>query len=100
MTKHDKYFQLMSEKHQDLFNAFDPVHRQFALDKSNEAQFHQEGRRVVDVIRSWERRLCSGMERGQHAQYSQQLADKFWTKVRERYPLIDLVGVHTTYKAV
>ncbi len=93
MTKNDRYFQLMNEKHADLFAAFDPIHQQFAQDHSNETQFHIEGQKVVDVIRSWERRLCSGMERGQHAQYSQRLAEKFWSKVKIRFPLIELVGV-------
>lgn len=93
MTKNDRYFQLMSEKHAELFAAFDPIHQQFEKNRSNEDAFHNEGQKVVDVIRSWERRLCSGMERGQHAQYSQRLAEKFWTKVKVRYPLIEMVGL-------
>lgn len=99
MTKNDRYYQLMSEKHADLFSAFDPIHQQFVKDRSNETQFHTEGQKVVEVIRSWERRLCAGMERGQHAQYSQKLAEKFWDKVKLRYPLIDQVGVRIKYRA-
>lgn len=100
MTKNDRYFQLMSEKHAELFTAFDQIHQQFEHDHSNDEQFHSEGQKVVDVIRSWERRLCSGMERGQHAQYSQKLAEKFWSKVKVRYPLIDQVGVRIKYEAL
>lgn len=93
MTKYAKYYQLMCQQHADVLDAFDPVHAQYALDQSNADEFHTVGLRALDVIRSWERRLCSGMERGQHAQYSANLAEKFWLLVKKRYPLIDSVGV-------
>jgi len=93
MTKHDRFYQLMSEKHAELFDAFDKIHETYLSNQSNPDVFHTQGQKVVDCVRSWERRLCSGMERGQHAHYSQQLADKFWKKVRERYSLIDQVGL-------
>ena len=99
MTKHDRFYQLMSEKHADIFAEFDKIHTIFAEDGSNATDFHTVGQQVVDIIRSWERRLCSGMERGQHAQYSQRLAEKFWSKVTERYPLIAQVGVRTRFES-
>jgi len=95
MTKYAKFYQLMCEQHADILDKFDPIHAQFAKDQSNPDEFHSVGLQALDIIRSWERRLCSGMERGQHAQYSANLAEKFWLLVKKRYSMIDLVGVKT-----
>lgn len=95
MTKYAKFYQLMCEQHTELLSSFDPIHKQYAKNQSNAEQFHSVGLRVLDVVRSWERKLCSGMERGQHAQYSANLATKFWDLVKQRFPLIDQVGLKT-----
>jgi hypothetical protein len=94
--KFEKFYQLMEEQNQALFDQFQVVHDQFLADKSNEENFHQVGRDVLDVIRDWERRLCSGMERGQFAGYSSKLSEKFWSKVKERFSLIEEVGLKTS----
>jgi hypothetical protein len=44
-------------------------------------------------IRFWERKLCSGMEKGNNSVYSNKLADKFWNEVRAYFPNIDQVGL-------
>ncbi len=95
MTKHDRYYQLMSDQNVDLLARFDQIHHQFQTQANPEvaAQFHAVGRDVRDLIYSWERRLCAGMERGVHGQYSQGVSQKFWDLVRRRYPLIDQVGL-------
>ena len=93
--KFEKFYQLMSEQNEELFQRFQPIHDQFLTDRSNEAEFHRVGRDVLDVIRDWERRLCSGMERGQYAGYSSKLSEKFWQKIKERFALIEEVGVIT-----
>ena len=83
----------MEEQNQALFDRFQIIHDQFLLDRSNQTEFHEVGREVLDVIRDWERRLCSGMERGQFAGYSAKLSEKFWQKVKSRFSLIEEVGL-------
>lgn len=93
-AKYQKYFQLMVEKNKKLFDDFQVVHNGFALNPEKwEDRFHTNGREVLDVIRDWERRLCSGMERGNNAVYSNKLAEKFWGLVKEKLPLIEKVGL-------
>lgn len=89
----------MIEKNAALFDAFAPIHNGFAIDaKKWEEQFHTKGRDVVDVIRDWERRLCSGTEKGGYAAYSAKLAEKFWAEIKKKFPLIDQVGLHKKNK--
>lgn len=86
----------MTEQNEALFNEFEKIHNNYLLDKDkHEAQFHKVGLEVVDTIRFWERKLCSGMERGNNGVYSDKLADKFWDEVRTRFSHIDLVGLKT-----
>ncbi len=84
----------MSEQNADLFAKFDKIHAEYVLNpKKNEKEFNTVGLDVVDTVRFWERKLCSGMERSNNGVYSDKLADKFWEVVRERYSHIDMVGV-------
>lgn len=84
----------MSEQNAELFAKFDRIHSDYVNNpKKNEKEFNLVGIDVVDTIRFWERKLCSGMERGNNGVYSDKLADKFWNEVRERYPHIDMVGI-------
>lgn len=89
----------MIEKNVALFDAFTPIHNGFATDaKKWEDEFHSKGRDVIDVIRDWERRLCSGTEKGGYAAYSAKLAEKFWAEIKKKFPLIDQVGLHKKNK--
>lgn len=92
-TKHDKYYQLMRQTNQELFDMFATFTAGDLTDPKRAKEFEEVGLEILDTVRFWERKLCSGMERGRHAQYSNQLADKFWQQVRSDYPLIDQVGV-------
>jgi hypothetical protein len=94
MTKYKQYFQQMVDKHEADFAAFQPIHDGYKQDRKKwSKQFHSEGQKVVDIIREWEQRLCSGMERGNNAVYSAQLSEKFWGEVKKRFSHIELVGV-------
>lgn len=96
MTKYKQYFQEMSDQNEELFKSFDRVHAGYLTDrKAWSAKFHSVGQQVVDIIREWEQRLCSGMERGANGVYSMKLADKFWSEVKKRYSHIELVGVRS-----
>jgi sugar-specific transcriptional regulator TrmB len=96
MTKYKQYYQNMMEQEKQKFAEFKKIHDKFELDKDkNREEFNQVGQKVVDVIRDWDRRLCSAMGRGVFSKYSEQLSDKFWGEVRKEFKLIDLVGVKT-----
>ncbi|NCO12127.1 MAG: hypothetical protein COZ34_05270 [Candidatus Pacebacteria bacterium CG_4_10_14_3_um_filter_34_15] len=98
ITKYKKYYTLMTEQNKKLFDDFEIINNDFEMNSSsrlNTTKFHKVGLEVVDVVRFWERKLCSGMERGNNSVYSDKLADKFWTEVRSRFSQIDMVGVKT-----
>ena len=96
MTKYKQYFQDMISEHKDVFDAFQPVHDAYMQDRKAWSQrFHEEGQPVVEIIRDWERRLCSGMERGHNAVYSAKLSEKFWGEVKNQFPFIERVGVRS-----
>ncbi|MBP7740857.1 hypothetical protein KA089_01590 [Candidatus Woesebacteria bacterium] len=96
VTKYKKYYTLMTEQNKQLFDDFEVLNNEFAMNQKSRltaTKFHKIGLEVVDIVRFWERKLCSGMERGNNSVYSDKLADKFWTEVRNRFTQIDMVGV-------
>jgi len=94
IPKYKKFYDLMTERHAELLNKFTPIHEGFASDPDTWAQqFHSVGRDVMDVVRDWERRLCSGSEKSGYGQYSANLAEKFQAEVKKRFPLIHQVGL-------
>lgn len=92
--KYKHYYHLMIENNKDLFAKFSEIHQGFTSDPQKwEKQFHDVGRDIKDVMRDWERRLCSGTEKGAYAHYSSKLAEKFWSEIKKEFPLIDQVGL-------
>lgn len=84
----------MMEQNKEMFDKFSVIHHGFTSDTGKwEKQFHEVGRDIKDIIRDWERRLCSGTERGNYALYSSKLSEKFWAEVKKDFPLIDQVGL-------
>lgn len=92
-TKYKQYYQNMLVQNEKLFADFKKVHDHYEAQVIDQAEYNKQGLRVVDVIRDWDRRLCSAMGRGAFSKYSEQLSDKFWSEVRKDYPLIDKVGI-------
>ena len=96
-VKYKAYYRQMVDAHPQEFTAFKAAHDAFVADrKKGRKQFDALGIPLVEVIREWEQRLCSGMERGKYAKYSADLAEKFWEEVKKDYPFIDLVGVESS----
>lgn len=94
LPKYRHFYQLMIERNAEIFKKFTQIHEGFSQNPADWAdQFHTVGRDVLDVIRDWERRLCFGTEKGKYAQFSTQLAEKFWSEVKKEYPLIMQVGL-------
>lgn len=98
-SKYQEYYQQMVDSHPDLFQKFQTINDEFARQPEKvEKEFHEVGQKVLDVVREFDRRLCSAMGRGVYSQYSQQLSEKFWTLVRSHFSHIDMVGVHVKKK--
>jgi len=96
MTKYKQYFQEMMDGNEELFSQFKVIHDGYQIDRKQwSARFHAAGQPVVEIMRDWERRLCSGMERGKNAAYSARLAEKFWSEIKNYLPLIEKVGVRS-----
>lgn len=94
MTKYQKYFLEMINDRNEQFKHFKEIHDKYMQDPViYQDEFNREGKLVVEIIREWERKLCSHSEKGQYGKYSQSLADKFWQEVRKNFPKIDFVGV-------
>lgn len=92
--KYKHFYSLMLEHNTELFEKFTKIHEGFSTDpKTWSDQFHDVGREIKDVMHDWERRLCSGTERGNYAQYSSKLSEKFWAEIKKDFPLIDQVGL-------
>ncbi len=99
--KYKEYYQKMVDQQPEKFAAFLKIHDAYVTDPANnEAAFHTEGLKILDIIRDWDRRLCSSMGRGKFSGYTQQLSEKFWNEVRKDFSLIDKVGVRVRQVAV
>lgn len=97
MTKHQEYFKKMLENHQELFEKFEQIHANYAMDQKNwQRRFNSVGREVVDIVNDYENRLCSHTEKGQFSKFSMQLGEKFRALVKKKFPLIDSVGITVT----
>ena len=97
MSKYQKNFREMLEKHRELFKSFEEIHAQYALDPEMwQAQFNQEGENVLELIRDYEDRLCSRSQGSGYATFTPKLAEKFREAVRDHFPMIDRVGIKPT----
>lgn len=93
-VKYKEYFQKMLEQNKELFDEFSEIHARYVVEPIRyQAVFNTFGAKITEIIRDWDRRLCSAMGRGAFSQYSQNLSEKFWTEVRKMFPAIDRVGV-------
>jgi len=92
-TKYRQYYQNMVTQNQKLFADFKVSHDQYVAEEIDQQEYNRVGLRIVDIIRDWDRRLCSAMGKGAFSKYSEQLSDKFWSEVRKEYPQIDKVGL-------
>ena len=96
-AKYLEYVQKMLEQNQALFDEFKVIHDGYKTDQKKwSAEFHSKGRDVMEVIRDWERRLCSGMERGNNSAYSAKLAEKFRGEIKKYLSHIEMVGVRSS----
>lgn len=85
----------MIDQNLKVFSSFQVTHDNYANNPSAwQDTFNQDGAKILEIIRQWERKLCQHSERGQYGKYSSILSEKFWNIVRIDYPKIDFVGVN------
>lgn len=98
MIKYKQYFTEMLSGNQKVFDEFKKVHDLFSSDRMKyQNEFNRQGEQIMDIIRDWEKRLCSRMEGGKNGVYSANLSEKFRDEVRKTYPKIDLIGVKLSF---
>lgn len=84
----------MIKDHKKQFDDFKKIHELFKSDRANyQNEFNTQGKPIVEIIRAYEQQLCGGMERGQFGKFSDQVAEKFWGRVKKDFSHIELVGV-------
>lgn len=94
MTKYKQFFTEMITQNKELFDSFKTIHDNYVINSDAWTEkFNTVGKEIVEIIRNWERKLCSHSERGQYGIFSSKLSDKFWDEIRKVYPKIDYVGV-------
>lgn len=95
--KFKAYLTEMYAEHKQLFDNFEKIHANYALNKTRwQQEFNEEGRAVMRIVEEWENKLCTRMEKGKYSNYSHKLGDKFRQELRTRFPLIDFVGITIT----
>lgn len=93
-ARYKEYYSEMVASNKALFDEFKVIHDKYAEnDERWKEKFNEVGKKVVEIIRDYEVRLCAHSEGGQYGRYANKLADKFWEEVRKMYPRIDFVGV-------
>ncbi len=94
MTKYKEYFQKMLADNKKLFDDFLILHNEYGMDQDGlQEKFNEQGKKVMEVVREYENRVCANTERGMYNKYSTNLAEKFQNEVRKHFPLIDHVGL-------
>lgn len=93
MTKYEEYFNRMVAENEDKFSEFREVHDAYAEDPTLQDEYNDVGKPILDIIREYEDKLCNRSEGSGYGAYAGNLADKFWSLVRQEYPMIDRVGV-------
>ena len=93
-SKSQKFYELLKTNQEAAYNEFSRIHAAFAAEPDKyRDEFNRVGRDFVSLVRSYERRLCAGMERTNNSMYSTGVSETYWKLVRKDFPLIDQVGV-------
>jgi hypothetical protein len=97
-TKYREYVQRMLELHKAEFDAFQPIHDAYQQSPKEWAtQFHAEGKKIMEIVKRFESQLCSQMESGAYGKWSSKVADKFMEEVRHFLPLVDRIGLKSSW---
>jgi len=93
-AKYLEMFNEMVSKYEKEFDAFQELHDKYETDpKKWQSEFNSEGEKIMDIVRTYENRLCGHMENTQNATYSASLAEKFRNEIKKYLPKLDMIGV-------
>ena len=93
-AKYRQLFLEMIEENRDIFLDFKDIHDKYITDEEKfKKEFNEKGKKVVDIIRSYEMKLTAIQNSGSYSKFSIGLSDKFWDQIRAFLPRIDFVGV-------
>ncbi len=91
-----KYLSLIKEMYQAHaleMTEFEKLHQAYEQDQKKwQKQFNDQGEKVVEIMRYYEKQLCGKSERSGMGVYSSKLAEKYWAEIKKRFSLIDFVG--------
>lgn len=90
----------MTDKHEKEFDEFQELHNKYMKDPMKyQDDFNIEGKKILEIIREYENKLCGHMENTVNATYSANLAEKFRNEIKKYLPKLDMIGVKITYGA-
>ncbi|RMD76714.1 hypothetical protein D6810_03145 [Candidatus Dojkabacteria bacterium] len=92
MIKVEKVFRDMLEQNEKLIKKFDELSNSVKEGEYVE-EFHKVGEQILKMISTYENILCGLSDRSGKGKFTQSLSKKFWEKVRNRFELIDQIGV-------
>lgn len=84
--KFEKQYEEMIKINKSLF---EELKQKSSNPKSDE--FAEVQRKTIRIIRKNEDKLCSKSENAHYGNFSTNLAERFWDKVRENYPEVDII---------
>lgn len=94
MTKYQQVIAELYRDHKVEMDAFQKIHDLYSENqKKHQEVFNMQGQKVMDLLHFYERQLCGKSERSGMGMYSSKLAEKFWTEIKKKLPMIDFVGV-------
>ena len=93
--KFKKYFDEMFKENQEKMMKFMILNQDYRSNKVKFSEdFNQQGQEIKNIVEDSLDRLCKQMEKGQYANYSNKLADKFLEEVTKYFPYYHEIGVN------
>ncbi|KKS94689.1 MAG: hypothetical protein UW68_C0010G0011 [Candidatus Collierbacteria bacterium GW2011_GWB1_44_6] len=93
-AKFKQIFEEMVSKYEKEFDTFQELHDKYEKDPKNwQDEFNSEGAKIMEIVHTYEDRLCGHMENTQNSTYSANLAEKFRNEIKRYLPKLDMIGV-------
>jgi len=91
-------FNEMITKYEKEFDEFQVLHNKYMKDPEKwQDEFNKEGEKIMEIVRSFENKLCGHMENTANATYSASLAEKFRSEIKKYLPKLDMIGVKISF---
>jgi len=77
MQKYQLLYEEMIDQNKKLFADFEDVHDKYTADQEKyQNEFNLLGGEVLEIVKTWEEKLCAKSEGGGFGKFSHNLADK------------------------